>query len=146
MTLLADARSAEEWEAHLQPCLDHIGDWLTRWKVTLSVAKCTSTLFSLDPKESGDRVRSRLTLHGQHITATKHPTFLGIKFDPQLTFAEHVSDLKSKMERRRQCLQAMAGETWGSHRRTLRTAHIGYVPAMFDYGAAVVGNHAAPAV
>ena len=40
----------------------------------------------------------------------------------------------------------MAGKTWGSHRRTLRTAYVGYVRALFDYGAAVVGTHAAPAV
>ena len=146
VALLADARSAEECDAHLQPCLDSIGTWLLKWKVTPSVSKCTSTLFSLDPKEQGGRVRPRLKLHEQEITATKHPTFLGIKFDPQLTFAEHIADLKAKMARRRRCLQAMAGKTWGSHRRTLRTAYVGYVRALFDYGAAVVGTHAAPAV
>ncbi|KAF0303391.1 Dynein heavy chain, cytoplasmic [Amphibalanus amphitrite] len=129
-----------------EPCLDSIGTWLTRWKVTPSVSKCTSTLFSLDPKQQRGRVRPNLKLHGQEITATVHPTFLGIKFDPQLTFAEHVADLKAKMARRRRCLQAMAGKTWGSHRRTLRTAYIGYVRALFDYGAAVVGTHAAPSV
>ena len=145
VALLTIARSAEECEAHLQPCLDSIGTWLTRWKVTPSVTKCTSTLFSLDPKEQGGRVRPKLFLHGQEITPTKNPTFLGIKFDPQLTFAEHAADLKAKMARRRRCLQAMAGKTWGSHRRTLRTAYIGYVRALFDYGAAVVGTHAAPA-
>ncbi|KAF0290997.1 putative RNA-directed DNA polymerase from transposon BS [Amphibalanus amphitrite] len=146
VALLADARTPEECDAHLQPCLDSIGAWLTRWKVTPSVSKCTSTLFSLDPKQQRGRVRPNLKLHGQEITATEHPTFLGIKFDPQLTFAEHVSDLKAKMARRRRCLQAMAGKTWGSHRRTLRTAYIGYVRALFDYGAAVVGTHAAPSV
>ena len=86
VALLTDARSAEECDAHLQPSLDSIGNWLTRWKVTPSVTKCTATLFSLDPKESGGRVQPKLTLHGQDITATRHPTFLGIKFDPQLTF------------------------------------------------------------
>ena len=154
VALLAEARTAEECDAHLQPCLDSIGTWLTRWKVTPSVArwkvtpsvaKCTSTLFTLDPKEQGGRVRPKLTLHGQEIAATKHPTFLGVKFDPQLTFAEHVADLKAKMAKRRRCIQAMAGKTWGSHRRTLRTAYIGYVRALYDYGAAVVGTHAAPA-
>ena len=34
----------------------------------------------------------------------------------------------------------------GSHRRTLRTAYIGYVRALFDYGAAIFGTHAAPAI
>ena len=131
---------------HLQPCLDSIGTWLSRWKVTPSVSKGTSTLLSLDPKEHRGRVRHRLTVHGQEITATKHQTFLGVKFDPQLTFAEHVTDLKTKLARLRRCLHAMAGKTWGSHRRTLRTAYIGYVRAFFDYGAAVVGTQAAPAI
>ena len=50
------------------------------------------------------------------------------------------------MSRRRQCLQALAGKTWGSHRRTIRAAYIGYVRALYDYGAAVFGTYAAPSV
>ena len=53
VALLADARSVEECDALLQPCLDSIGTWLSRWKVTPSVAKCTSTFFSLHPREQG---------------------------------------------------------------------------------------------
>ena len=34
VALLADARSAEECDGHLQPCLDSIGTWLSRWKIT----------------------------------------------------------------------------------------------------------------
>ena len=71
---------------------------------------------------------------------------MGNKFDPKLTFTEHISDLKIKMSRRRQCLQAKAGKTWGSRRRTLRTAYTGYVRALFDYGAALFGTHATSAI
>ena len=50
------------------------------------------------------------------------------------------------MARRSQCLKALAGKTWGSHRRTIRAAYIGYVRALFDYGAAIFGTYAAPSV
>ena len=146
VALLACARSAEECDALLQPCLDTVDAWLQRWKVTPSVAKCTATLFSLDPQESGGRVKPHLKLRGEELPYARNPTFLGVKFDPQLTFADHVADLKKKMSRRRQCLQALAGKTWGSHRRTIRAAYIGYVRALFDYGAAVFGTYAAPSV
>lgn len=146
VALLASARSAAECDALLQPSLDIIDEWLQRWKVTPSVTKCTVTLFSLDPKEGGGKVKPRLTLRGQELSFTSNPTFLGIKFDPQLTFADHVNDLKLKMSRRRQCLMALAGKTWGSHRRTIRAAYIGYIRALFDYGAGVFGTYAAPSV
>ena len=91
-------------------------------------------------------MKPQLTLRGEALPYARNPTFLGIKFDPQLTFTDHVDDLKIKMARRRRCLQALAGKTWGSHRRTIRAAYIGYIRALFDYGAAIFGVHAAPTV
>ena len=146
VALVACARTPGECDSLLQPCLDKVDQWLKRWKVTPSVAKCTATLLSLDPQESGGKVKPQLTLRGEALPYTRNPTFLGIKFDPQLTFSDHIEDLKTKMARRRRCLQALAGKTWGSHRRTIRAAYIAYVRALFDYGAAIFGIHAAKSV
>ena len=44
---------------------------------TPSIAKYMATLFSLDPKESGGRVRPQLSLHGNDLT-TNRQTFLGV--------------------------------------------------------------------
>ena len=49
------------------------------------------------------------------------------------------------MAKRRQCLQALAGKSYGSKRKTLRTAYVSYIRAIFGYGAAVYHSHAAPA-
>lgn len=54
--------------------------------------------------------------------------------------------LKEKMSKRRACLTTIAGRSYGSHRSTLRIAYKSYVRSLFDYGAAVFFNHAAPAV
>ena len=69
-----------------------------------------------------------------------------MKLDTQLTFSEHIEDLKKKMSKRRQCLQALTGKTYGSHRRTIRTAYICYIRSLVDYSAAILFAHAAPAV
>ena len=146
VALLATERSIEQCCQTLQPCLNRVDEWLRRWKVTPSISKCCVSAFSLDPKEAGGRAQPRLTMRGQILEVNPTPTFLGIKFDGQLTFNDHITDLKKKMAKRRQCLQALAGKSYGSHQRTIRTAYIGYIRALFDYGAAVFGPHCAPAV
>ena len=50
------------------------------------------------------------------------------------------------MSKRRNCLIAMSEKSYGSHRRTLRLAYVAYIRSVFEYGAAVYFNHAAPAV
>ena len=145
VALLATGRTIEACRRTLQPCLDKADEWLREWKVTPSVSKCCATVFTLDAKESGSRAQPKLTMRREDLEINTTPTFLGIKFDGQLTFNEHITDLKKKMGRRRQCLQALAGKSYGSHRRTIRTAYIGYIRALYDYGAAVFGTHSAPA-
>ena len=146
VALMATANTPKECEARLQPCLNAIDAWLARWKVSPSVSKCTVTLFSLDPKEGGDRVQPQLKVRGQQLPYTRNPVFLGVKLDPHLTFSDHVSTVKEKMAKRRQCLMALAGKSYGSHRRTIRAAYIGYIRSLVDYSAALIGTHAAPSV
>ena len=116
------------------------------WKVQPSNTKCVMTTFTLDPKESGGKVKPQLSFCGQPLGYEETPTFLDLKLDCQLTFAAHIAALKEKMGKRRACLSAIAGRSYGSHRSTLRIAYQNYVRSLFDYGAAVYFTHAAPAV
>ena len=51
------------------------------------------------------------------------PSFLGLMLGYQLTFAAHITVLKEKMAKRRVCLSAIAGRSYGSHHGTLRIAY-----------------------
>ena len=146
VALLATGRSLQECADRLQPALDEVGRWVKSWKVQPSPNKCVMTTFTLDPKECGGKVKPQLNFCGQPLGFEETPTFLGLKFDCQLTFAAHIAALKEKMAKRRACLTAIAGKSYGSHRSTLRVAYQCYVRALFDYGAAVHFTHAAPAV
>ncbi|XP_043226976.1 uncharacterized protein LOC122384061 [Amphibalanus amphitrite] len=130
----------------MQPALDTVASWARDWKVQASASKCCFTTFTLDPKECGGKVVPTLKFSGEPLRYDPNPTFLGITFDDQLTFSSHISSLKDRMAKRRQCLQALAGKTYGAHRRTLRTAYITYIRSVFEYGAAVYFTHASPAL
>ena len=72
------------------------------------------------------------------------PVFLGVKFDDQLTFSDHVEDVKKKMAARSRCISALAGRTYGSNREVLKAAYLAYVRSVFDYGAAIYCTTTAP--
>ena len=116
------------------------------WKVQPSSTKCVMTTFTMDPKECDGKIKPQLSFCGQPLGYEETPTFLGLKLDCQLTFAAHIAALKEKMGKRRACLSAIAGRSYGSHRSTLRIAYQSYVRSLFDYGAAVYFTHATPAV
>ena len=122
VALLATGRSLQECADRLQPALDEVGRWVKTWKVQPSNTKCVMTTFTLDPKESGGKVKPQLSFCGQPLGYEETPTFLGLKLDCQLTFAAHIAALKEKMGKRRACLSAIAGRSYGSHRSTLRIA------------------------
>ena len=103
------------------------------------------TTFTLDPKETNGKVRPQLHFCGQRLEYEEHPTFLGLKLDSQLTFTAHVDALKN-MSKRKACLAAIAGKSYGCHRSALRIAYLSYIRSIFDYGAAIYFTHAASPV
>lgn len=146
VALLATGRSLQDCTNTLQPALDEVSRWVRTWKVKPSPAKCVMTTFTLDPKQCGGKVKPQLRFCDEPLGFEVTPTFLGLKLDCQLTFAAHIAALKEKMSKRRACLTAIAGRSYGSHRSTLRIAYKSYIRSLFDYGAAVFFNHAAPSV
>ncbi|MEL6816674.1 MAG: reverse transcriptase family protein, partial [Cyanobacteria bacterium J06598_3] len=146
VALLSTGRSLQECANSLQPALEQVHEWCKLWKVLPSQDKCVVTYFTLDPKECGGKITPPLTFGGNALKYSATPTFLGLTLDDQLTFSAHAEALKERLAKRRQCLQALAGKSYGAHRDTIRTAYIAYVRSIFDYSAAVFFSHASPAV
>ncbi|KAF0305655.1 Nuclear pore complex protein Nup155 [Amphibalanus amphitrite] len=66
--------------------------------------------------------------------------------ESQLTFTNHIEEVKKRMAQRRRCLTALAGRSYGCDQATLRAAYIAYIRSVADYGAALYSTHAAPSV
>jgi ribonuclease HI len=142
--LLASGPDFAACDAILQPALDAVERWCGRWKVSLSVQKCSCSTFTLDVKQVNGKVRPVLAIEGQPLPYELHPTFLGLTFDCQLTFRQHAEAVKQRMASRRRCLQAIAGKSFGCDRDTLRTVYMAHTRPVADYGAEVWLTHAAP--
>ncbi|KAF0298524.1 hypothetical protein FJT64_004124 [Amphibalanus amphitrite] len=108
--------------------------------------KCVFTTFSLHAKEVNGKAVPTLTFKGDQLAHEKNPTFLGLTLDSQLTFTNHIEEVKKRMAQRRRCLTALAGRSYGSDQATLRAAYIAYIRSVADYGAALYSTHAAPSV
>ena len=54
---------------------------------------------------------------------TENPTFLGVTYDPQLTFGPHVSKVRQNMLNRGGVLSRLAGADWGWSRGSMRTVY-----------------------
>ncbi|XP_043243991.1 uncharacterized protein LOC122392786 [Amphibalanus amphitrite] len=144
--LLATGRSLQACADQLQPDLDQVARWLDKWKVEASPSKCVFTTFSLHAKEVNGKAVPTLTFKGDQLAHEKNPTFLGLTLDSQLTFTNHIEEVKKRMAQRRRCLTALAGRSYGSDQATLRAAYIAYIRSVADYGAALYSTHAAPSV
>lgn len=72
------------------------------------------------------------------IPINKNPKILGVTFDPLLTFHQHTSNAKSKLQSRNNVLKALAGSTWGKDKETLKTTFqsIGR-PSVINYAAPI---------
>ncbi|XP_043231036.1 uncharacterized protein LOC122386167 [Amphibalanus amphitrite] len=144
--LLATGPSLQACADQLQPDLDQVARWLDKWKVEASPSKCVFTTFSLHAKEVNGKVVPTLTFKGDQLAHEKNPTFLGLTLDSQLTFTNHIEEVKKRMAQRRCCLTALAGRSYGCDQATLRAAYIAYIRSVADYGAALYSTHAAPSV
>ena len=148
--LVASDRELKKCATKLQPALDAVTEWCSRWKVQLAQyedaaeSKCCYTVFTLDPAENNNKTKLSLTLADHPVKFEKNPTFLGLKLDCQLTFAAHAENVKKRMAKRRNGLADIARRSVGTSQHNLRAAYIATTRAVADYCSAVWMNHAQP--
>ena len=114
-----------------QEMVDHIAAWSRRWKLTLSTAKCEASFFSTNTHEA--EWRPIIKIDDSAINYNANPIFLGVKYDRQLTFGPHCSDVCRKMKQRSGALQKLAGTDWGWDKETLRMTYIATGRSLLDY-------------
>ena len=116
-----------QWE------INKVEAWSRRWRLTLNPTKCETALFTYDASERS--WSPRLQLGGLEIRHSQSPVFLGIRYDPQLTFTPHVANLSQKMLARTNILRRVSGTSWGWHRSTLRSVYIATQRCVAEYAA-----------
>ena len=89
-------------------------------------------MFSLSPKPQ----KARLTIGGHRLQEESNPTYLGVKFDPRLTWNVHTEQCRDKGLHRTALLKKLAGSDRGADNAVLREANVRYVQPVLEYSMA----------
>ena len=119
-------------QVRLQSTLNNLSAWSNSWGLKINATKITYTVFSLSSKPQ----KARLTIGGHRLQEEPNPTYLGVKFDPRLTWKVHTEQCKKKGLHRTALLKKLAGSHWGADNAVLRKAYVGYVRPVLEYSMA----------
>lgn len=75
--------------------IDTIIDWCNKYKLKLSISKCTYTMF-----KTGKRIThiTRIKIGNGNLKFTKELKYLGLTFDMNLSWIPHINYLKAKID------------------------------------------------
>ena len=89
-------------------------------------------MFRLSPKLQ----KARLKIGGHRLQEEPNPTFLGVMFDPRLTWNVHTEQCWNKGLHRTALLKKLAGSHWGADNAVLRKVYVGYVRPVLEHSMA----------
>ncbi|MEL7520288.1 MAG: reverse transcriptase family protein, partial [Cyanobacteria bacterium J06553_1] len=135
LAVWATGRGVEEGRRRVQWATDVVGEWCKEWLMTVSVDKCTTTLFSNDVRDR-EMLELKVSLNGRLLRREKNPCFLGVTFDVGFTFGKQVERVVEKAAAGTRVLRCLAGSDWGWGRKLLRTTYVALVRAVLLYGSA----------
>ena len=122
----------------LEITLDNLKMWTHDWIMKVNAEKATYTTFTLSTKKTS----VILTLNGQKLRVENNPKYLGITFDPRMTWKPHIESCQQKGVIRIRPLRRLAGIEWGADSNILRKTYTGYVRPVLEYGITAWGTAA----
>ena len=123
-------------QVRLQSCLNRLEKWSEDWAMTINTTKTTYTVFSLSPKHQN----IKLNMNKTPLRKEENPCYLGVVFDPRLTWNKQMDKVQTKGVRRAALIKKLSGTSWGANMSVLKKAYIGYVRPAVEYGIATWGN------
>ena len=125
-------------KVRLQITLDNLKMWTHDWIMKVNAEKTTYTTFTLSTKKTS----VILTLNGQKLREENNPKYLGITFDPRMTWKPNIESCQQKGVIRTRLLRRLAGIEWGADSNILRKTYTGYVRPVLEYGITAWGTAA----
>jgi hypothetical protein len=119
----------------LQDSLTPIVEWALRKKLTIAPSKSQVTLFT--PWSKQYKTRPDVSIDNVDVPLNQFPKILGVTFDPQFTFQNHIINIAAKCSQHLNLLKAVCGTSWGHDKQTLLITYKALVESVMSYAAAV---------
>ncbi len=113
--------------------LKSIERWLYKWRLRMAPHKCNYIIFNNGKKDISGELN--LILNGIRLAHDSSPTFLGIRFDPQLTFKHQIAHLKKTCIQRLSIIKIMSHTSWQLTKETLVQVYNLLIRSVMDYSA-----------
>ena len=114
--------------------------WAEDWCIQINREKCSTTLFTLSPKQKPGTVKLGDTL----LKNDDESSYLGITFDKRQTWKPQIQKAEAKARRKLAILRKLAGTRWGANEKILKTVYEGTVRPHLEYGAPAWSTTAKP--
>ena len=119
----------------INPYLDQLATWFKGRSLEISPEKSTATVFTTFSNEMS--VTLPITIQGKDVPTVKHPTILGVTFDPMHNFGQHAIKTKKKVQQRTNVLKCLAGTDWGKSKEIIVNTYKAIGRSVLNYGSPV---------
>lgn len=118
----------------MQECLNRISKWATENGCKFSETKTKAMHFCALP---GVLPNPDLKLYNQNLPYVDNIKFLGVHWDPKLTFQKHLSELYKSCQKPLALLRSITSHKWGADQKILKMIYNTQIRSRLDYGSIV---------
>ena len=138
-TLFKAGRNIKHLQRAVQIDLNALQEWCDAWGFKISAEKLVAILFT----RSSDKPAIQLEIDGKRVKVENSAKFLGVIFDQQMTWQQHIDYLVGKCNKRLNLMRAISGTRRGATHRSLITIYRTLIRSVIDYGAAAYDSASA---
>lgn len=119
----------------LQSAINKIVEFCEKWGLTINKSKTCYTVFTSAGlrKNYVDKYSIELKVINELIPLEPNPTFLGIKLDPKLKYAEHLREVVKKATPKINILRKIKEFKWKSSLNLNKMLYKSLIRSLFDY-------------
>ena len=137
VTITASCKQPSDAEVTIQPALDKVHRWSSKWKLKLAPDKSACVVFSRSYKPGPDPL---LFINGHPIPPKSKFKFLGIWFDQKLLWKPHIEHVHAHCIKLKNLFSMITNSKCGPSTKTLILLFKTLVRSKTDYGLIAYGN------
>jgi len=124
-------------QTELQATIDNISRWARCNGFSFSRTKTVAMNFYKNRPMIDD---VRLEIDGSRIPTAETTKFLGLTWDPKLTWIPHISQLKDRCLKSLNILRTITSSSWGADSTTIMNLYRAIIRSKIDYGSVVYAS------